>query len=82
MATEYIGSGNDGGTSFGQSAGDLISIHGSTPTDQPAAITTIGVTASTASSPVGFSTTTQADSIVSSLNLILVALREKGIIAT
>lgn len=84
MATNelQLSDGRPEGVVMGQSASDLVAFHGSEPTDQIAAITSVSTTAATASSPVGFATTTQADAIVTAVNAVLVALREKGIIAS
>lgn len=71
------------GTRLGQSATDLISFWGQTPCDQPAAITSVNTTAATSTTNAfGFTTSTQADAIVTSINSILTALRECGMIAT
>jgi len=73
MAVEHISKGNDDGTTFGQSASDLISFHNATPTDQGAAIADISVTGTYA---------TDDTPIETAVNSILAILREKGIIAT
>jgi len=68
MAARQLSDGNDEGTILGQSASDLVAFHGSTPVDQAAAITlATGATAAT---------------IVTAVQNVLIALREKGLIAT
>lgn len=74
--------GRPAGQILGQSATDLVGFHGTT-CDQAGAITSPSATAATdTTSAFGFTTSTQADAIVTSVRAILVALREKGIIAT
>jgi len=80
---QYLDSSFADGTILGKTSASLISLHGSTPTDQPAAITALVTTASTStSSAFGYTTSTQAEAVTTAVNSILVALREKGIIAT
>jgi len=67
---------------LGQNASALTGFHG-TACDQAAAITSPSATAaSDTTSAFGFTTSTQADAVVTAVRSILVALREKGIIAT
>ncbi len=81
MAVKQLSDGGADGVSVGQSATDLVSLHGVTPVDQAAAITSPAATAATSSTPFGYSEA-QANAIVTALNSVLVALREKGIIAS
>lgn len=74
----------DGDTAIGNAAADLIAFHGATAVDQAAAILTAlttGVTV-TAGVAAGFANTAQLQALVDSVNAVVVALREKGIIAT
>lgn len=73
MAVEYLGTGNDDGVVMGRDTSDKIAFHGSTPTDQYAAISDVTVTGTYA---------TDDTPIETAINSILAALREKGIIAT
>lgn len=78
-----LSDGNTAGTRLGQSATDLVSMHGAAPSAQrsgasQAAVTT---TASTSTTPVGYSTTTQADALVTLVNEMRAALVAKGFIA-
>jgi hypothetical protein len=73
---------NTDGTSLGQSTTDKVSLYGVTPIVQRsgAAQAAVGTTASTSTSPVGFSTTTQADAIVALVNELRAALVALGAI--
>jgi len=90
---EYFGGKTTGGASFGQSAADLVSLHGVTPTSQDATIadvlSTVISTAATSSSPFGYGSAAQADAITdvieslrTKVNSILLALEHKGIVAS
>ena len=73
---------NPSGTSLGQSTTDKIGFYGVTPIVQrtsasQAAVTT---TAATSTSPIGFSTNTQADAIVTLVNELRAALVAVGLI--
>lgn len=70
-----------GGDLIGQDATDLVAFHGATPVAQRsgAAQAAVAGTASTSSSPFGYSQA-QADAIVTLLNEIRAALVAKGII--
>lgn len=71
---------NDDGITLGDDANALAGFHGAA-VDQAAAITSPAATAATNSTPYGYSEA-QANAIVTALNSVLVALREKGIIAS
>jgi hypothetical protein len=67
MAVENLSSGNDDGTSLGQSASDKVSLHGVTPAIQASAITlATGATIAT---------------VVTAVQSIITALSGKGITA-
>lgn len=78
---KHLSDGNPDGTSFGFNTSDLITFYGGTPIAQPAAtaqsavattaITTVITTASTTSSPYGFATQGQGDSIVAAVNSLI-----------
>lgn len=78
---EYIGNGNPDGTSLGYSATELVSFHGATPCDQAATVAAVATTAATSTEPHGWGST-QANAIVSAVNSILTALKEKGLMAS
>lgn len=71
-----------GGSSYGQDAADKISFYGVTPVVQRAgaAQAAVGTTASQTTTPYGFSTSTQADAIVTLVNEIRAALVASGLI--
>lgn len=74
---------NPDGTLFGQTAADKIGFHGATPCDQSTVAATVVATAVLISTgKAGFVSTTGAKSIVTSLNLVLTCLKEKGLMAT
>lgn len=74
---------SSGGTVMGDSATALIGFYGVTsPVAQASAITSPATTAATTSTPWGYSTSTQADALVTAVNSILTALRNLNLIAT
>lgn len=81
MAVEHISKGNDDGTTFGQSASDLISFHNATPTDQCAFL----ADASVAHALNSTFSDTEAEAALNALgvkiNAILDVLIEKGLMA-
>lgn len=83
MAVEYIGKNAPDGASFGLSTSEKISFYGVTPVAQQsgAAQAAVGTAASTATSPYGFATSTQADAVVTLLNEVRQCLVDVGLIA-
>lgn len=84
MAVEYITTGNDDGSIFGRSD-EKISFYGGTPQVQAAfAAAAVETTAavSTTSAIWGFSTSTQANAIVSLVNEIRAELVALNLVAT
>lgn len=79
MAAKQLSDGS-GGVVVGQSAADLVALHGVTPVAQAATIAAVASTAATSSTPFGFAEA-QANAIVANLNAIRTALINKGIIA-
>jgi len=67
MAVKQLSDGGPDGTKLGQSASDLVGFYGTSPVDQPAAVTSSTATATSASTAV---------------NLVIARLRELGLIAT
>ena len=65
MAVEHVSKGNDDGTTFGQSASDLISFHNAPPVAQ-GAITCAGATCVVATA-------------IAKINAITKLLRDKGL---
>ncbi len=83
MAVEELDKGNDDGTRLGQSSSSLISAYGATPCDQPANVTSVTTTAATSTTNAyGYSTSTQADAIVTAVNAIITNLEEIGWMAS
>lgn len=77
----YVGGGQP--QYVGASTTDLITFYGGTPVDQPAAVTTVTTDVATSTTNAwGFSTSTQADGIVTALNAVIARLRELNLIAT
>jgi hypothetical protein len=70
------------GTQFGTAAAQKLGFHGATPAIQRAGAAQAAVvtTASTQTTPYGFSTQAQADSIVTLVNELRAALVEKGLL--
>lgn len=66
MTVRNLSNGNSDGALLGQSASDKVAFHGATPVVQAAAI----------------AAATDAATAISQLNLLLVAMRAKGLIAT
>lgn len=83
MATyQYLDSTNADGTILGQSTTSKIGFFGETPTTQPAAVTAVATTAATStSSAFGYTTSTQADAIVTAVNSIITKLQTLGLTA-
>ncbi len=83
MGVEYIGNGKPDGVVLGQSASEKIAFHNATPVIQQTAPTAVGTASAitTAATGWGFSTSTQADAIVTGLNTIRSVLVTYGLIA-
>ena len=82
MAVEYIGHNNDDGMSFGLSSSQPISFYGATPAartafSQASVATTLAI--STTTTKWGFSTSTQANDLVSLANEMRAALVTLGL---
>lgn len=92
MAVEHVSTsnvralgGNDtaDGVRLGHSATSKVAFYGATPVVQRSGSSqaAVSTTASTTSTPYGFSTSTQADAIVTLVNEIRATLVENGMIA-
>lgn len=83
MATyTQLHDGNPDGLQIGSATSDLVGFYGETPVDQAAAITSVTTTAATSTTNAyGYTTSTQADAIVTAVNAIIVALQDIGITA-
>lgn len=80
---KQLSDGNPGGTILGQSAADLISLHGATPVAQAAFTAQVTNTASVAitAAGFGFSTTAQADGLIALVRAMQTVLINKGFMA-
>ena len=70
------------GAQIGSSSSEKVALHGSTPVDQYAAIADQSILCLGGTSIMGFTTSASLSSFVETINSILAALREKGLIAT
>lgn len=82
VTVRQLSDGNPDGVSLGQSATDKISFYNATPIVQRsgAAQAAVAVTGSTTSTPYGYTTSAQADGIVTLLNEIRTTLVNLGLI--
>ena len=78
---QQLADGRPDGTLLGQASTDLIAFHGGTPCDQAAVITQVGTSVPVAVCGAYGLTTTQLTAIITGLNAVIVALREKGLTA-
>lgn len=69
MAVKELSDGGPDGTRLGQDSSDLIGFHGASPSDQAAAVSSLAASAANST-------------IATAVNAVIVALREKGLIAT
>lgn len=82
MATyENIGYGSPDGALFPRLSTQPIGFYGKTPAVQGAAITGVTTTGSTTSTPYGYTTSTQADAIVTAVNAIVAKFTALGLTA-
>lgn len=82
MGVNYIGDNGPDGISVGASITELVSMYGVAPVAQRAgsAQAAVTTTAATSTTPYGFSTSAQADAIVTLVNEIRASLVAFGII--
>ena len=80
---KHLSSGNDDGTIFGNSSSDKISFYGGTPQVRATAAASVATTnaVSTTSNIWGFSTSTQANAIVTLVNDLKAQLVAIGLLA-
>lgn len=82
MAVRQVWDGNSDGVTLGSAATSLAGCYGSAVA-QAAAITSPATTASTSTTNAfGYTTSTQADALVTAVNSLLTAARNFGLIAT
>ena len=79
---QYLGNSMGDGTVFGQTSSSIQGFWGSVTNQRPANIAAVTTTASTStSSAFGYTTSAQAEAIVTAVNLIITALVATGFIA-
>jgi hypothetical protein len=80
MAIRYLSNFDSDGTSLGQSITDKVSLYGETPVAQRASASqaAVATTGSTKTTPAGFTTTTQANAIVTLVNEMRTVLVDLG----
>jgi len=78
---KQVSDGRPDGLQIGKSVGDKVSFYGAAPVVQRAGAgqAAVGTTAATATAPVGYGSTTQADAIVTLVNEMRAALVGVGI---
>ena len=82
MATyNNLSDGRPDGVLLGNSASDLVGIHGATPCDQAAFITTLSINALSVSGVIGFTSSASFSTAITAINSILTLLSEKGLMA-
>ncbi len=82
MTTQFLDGLNPDGTIFGQDSSVLISFYGTTPVNQPDAITAVATAASvisTSSSHWAYASSAQANAIVTAVNSLIDNLQELGL---
>ena len=80
MAARQLSDGRPDGQTLGQSATDLVSVYNATPVARASAITAVNTTASTSTTNAfGYTTSTQADAIVTAVNSLITAVKNFGI---
>lgn len=72
---------NPSGTTLGQSAADLISLHNATPVAQATFVAQQSIAALSVSGVVGFTSSTSFSSAMEKINSILTVLINKGLMA-
>jgi hypothetical protein len=80
MAAEQVTYNCPDGATMGRATTEKISFYGVTPVVQASAVTAVTTTASTTTTPYGY-TSTQADAIVTAVNAIITALKNIGVTA-
>lgn len=71
------------GVTLGASTSTLVHLYGGTGTAQAATVAAVATTASTSTTNAfGYTTSTQADAIVSALNSLITAAKNIGLIAS
>lgn len=83
MVLKYLDDADSDGTVLGQNSSVKIGFYGATPlARRTGTFTTVTTTAATTTTPWGFSTSTQADQIVTRLNEVINVLVASGLRGT
>lgn len=83
MAARQLSDARTDGQKLGQSASDLIGFWGTAGVVQGATVASVNTTAATSTTNAfGYTTSTQADAIVTAINAIIVRLQTPGFIAS
>ena len=80
MATEFLGTGHDDGTSLGHSTTAKISFYGVAPVVQQAAITAAPA-GGTGATEGAYDTSTNRNTMISTVNSIITTLETFGLVA-
>lgn len=73
---------NNDGCILGQTSSAKVAFYGGTPASRPAAVTAVVTTASTStSSAFGYTTSAQAEAIVTAVNTVITRLQTLGLTA-
>jgi hypothetical protein len=78
---QELSNNSSGGARIGSSSSELVAFHGSTPTDQYAALTAVGTSVPVAACATFGLTSTQLTAIVTAVNSLIAMAQEKGLTA-
>lgn len=79
QTTTFVGGGSP--VYVGTASTSYVTFYGGTPVQRQATITTVTTTGASSSTPFGYTTSTQADAIVTAVNAILARLTSYNLIA-
>jgi len=79
--TTSVGLGGGSPENIGNSSTSLVGMYGATPIVRQAAVTTVTTTAASSTTPYGYTTSTQADAIVTAVNALISRLSTIGMTA-
>lgn len=82
MAVQQVTVNSEDGAVIGALSTDLVAFHGGTPCDQAAAAVSITTGIQVTTGCAGFTTTAQVTSVITAINAIIAALKEKGLMAS
>lgn len=79
MAVKELSDGGSAGTRLGQSSTDLVSFFGAAVTTRPTTPSAVATTAASTTTPWGFTTSTQANAVIATLNSLKTNLDALGL---